>query len=49
LQLFLHLGTWQLSDLVYNTVGGVLGGVVYFFTYKIAQKHRNKKKYFSGG
>ena len=29
LQLFLRLGTWQLSDLFYNTVGGVIGGFIY--------------------
>ena len=29
LQLFLRLGTFQLSDLFYNTVGGVLGGLMY--------------------
>lgn len=29
LQLLLHLGTFQVSDIVYNTLGGLLGGVVY--------------------
>ena len=29
LQLLLRLGTFQLSDIFYNTVGGVLGGVCY--------------------
>lgn len=29
LQLLLRLGTFQLADLFYNTVGGVLGGMVY--------------------
>lgn len=38
LQLFLKLGTWQLSDLVYNTAGGAIGGIVYWICYKI--KHR---------
>lgn len=28
-QLFLRLGTFQLADLFYNTLGGLLGGVVY--------------------
>ena len=42
LQLFLHIGTWQLSDLVYNTVGGVFGGVIYYFAYIIAKKHKSK-------
>ena len=40
LQLFLRLGTWQLSDLFYNTVGGVIGGFIYYIGYKI--KHRGK-------
>ena len=29
LQLLLRLGTFQLSDIFYNTVGGVLGGLLY--------------------
>ena len=28
LQLFLRLGTWQLSDLFYNTLGGFTGGFI---------------------
>lgn len=35
LQLFLRLGTFQLSDLFYNTLGGLLGGIVYWIVYKI--------------
>ena len=38
LQLFLRLGTFQLSDLFYNTVGGVVGGLVYYGIVK-ARKH----------
>ena len=34
LQLLLRLGTFQLSDIFYNTVGGVLGGLVYYVTMK---------------
>lgn len=30
LQLFLRLGTWQLSDLFYNTLGGAIGGLIYW-------------------
>lgn len=30
LQLFLRLGTWQLSDLFYNTLGGMIGGLIYW-------------------
>ncbi len=29
-QLFLRLGTFQLLDLFYNTLGGLLGGLVYW-------------------
>lgn len=35
LQLFLRLGTWQLSDLFYNTLGGAAGGLIYYAGYKI--------------
>ncbi|HBM5401558.1 TPA: VanZ family protein [Enterococcus faecium] len=35
LQLFLHLGTFQLSDLFYNTLGGFIGGVDYWIFYKL--------------
>ena len=38
LQLLLRLGTFQLSDIFYNTVGGMLGGLVYYVTMK-ARKH----------
>ena len=38
LQLFLRLGTWQLSDLSYNTLGGSIGGLIYYAGYKV--KHR---------
>ena len=30
LQLFLRIGTFQLSDLFYNTVGGMIGGLMYY-------------------
>lgn len=42
LQLFLHLGTFQLSDLFYNTLGGLIGGLIYWCGYKVT--HRNKKE-----
>ena len=38
LQLLLRLGTWQLSDLFYNTLGGAVGGLIYYVGYKV--KHR---------
>ncbi len=38
LQLIFMLGTWQLSDLVYNTLGGTAGGIIYWICYKIRRK-----------
>lgn len=38
LQLFLRLGTFQLSDLFYNTVGGVVGGLVYYVAMKARKR-----------
>ena len=38
LQLFLRLGTWQLSDIFYNTLGGGIGGLLYYVFYKVRQK-----------
>ena len=38
LQLLLRLGTWQLSDLFFNTRGGAVGGLIYYVGYKV--KHR---------
>lgn len=35
LQLFLRVGTFQLSDLCYNTLGGCLGGAAYWVAWKI--------------
>lgn len=34
LQLFLRLGTWQLSDIFYNTFGGTIGGIEYWIGYR---------------
>ena len=38
LQLLLRLGTFQLSDIFYNTVGRVLGGVCYCGTMKVRKR-----------
>lgn len=38
LQLLLRLGTFQLSDIFYNTVGGVLGGLVYYVAMKVRKR-----------
>lgn len=43
LQLFLRLGTFQLSDIVYNTLGGLLGGLIYWIGYKVKGKHKNTR------
>lgn len=38
LQLLLRLGTFQLSDIFYNTVGGVIGGVCYWGIMRIRKR-----------
>ena len=35
IQVFLFLGMIQISDLVYNTIGGLIGGLIYYFVSKI--------------
>ena len=40
LQLFLRLGTWQLSDIFYNTLGGAIGGVVYWIGYRVKSRKK---------
>lgn len=37
-QLFFRLGTFQFSDIVYNTLGGFIGGVVYCIGWKIKNR-----------
>jgi len=41
LQVILRIGTFQLSDLFYNTLGGLIGGLIYWIGYKFT--HRKKK------
>ena len=43
LQLLLRVGTFQLSDLFYNTLGGLIGGLIYWIAYKVTRR-KNKKK-----
>ena len=45
LQLFLRLGTFQLSDIIYNTLGGLLGDLTYYIGYRVKGrgKHRNTR------
>lgn len=38
LQLLLRLGTFQISDIFYNTVGGVLGGLMYYVMMKVRKR-----------
>ena len=38
LQLLLRLGTFQVSDIFYNTVGGVLGGLMYYAVMKVRKR-----------
>ena len=45
LQLFLKIGTWQLSDLFFNTLGGLLGGVIYWICYRIKKRKSQKQHY----
>ena len=39
-QLLFHLGTFQISDWVYNTLGGTIGGIAYYIIYKV--RHGNE-------
>ena len=39
-QVLFHLGTFQLSDLCYNTLGGIIGGVIYYILYYCKIKRR---------
>lgn len=40
LQLFLRLGTFQISDLFFNTIGGLAGGIIYFLVNAVAERMR---------
>ena len=44
LQLMLHIGTWQLSDLFFNTMGGLAGGLIYVVYYLIRGKKNIDEK-----
>lgn len=39
-QLLLRLGTFQLSDLFYNTLGGLIGGLVYWVAFKLIRRDK---------
>lgn len=40
LQLLLRLGTFQISDLFFNTVGGLVGGIIYFLVNAVMERIR---------
>ena len=43
LQMMLHIGTWQLSDLFFNTMGGLAGGLIFAVYYAVkSRKYDNK-------
>ena len=42
-QVFLRVGTFQISDLVTNTFGGMLGGILFWGFYKIKVKIINRQ------
>lgn len=42
-QLLFHLGTFQISNLTYNTLGGAVGGVIYYIGYKIINRKKTQK------
>lgn len=45
IQLFLHLGTFQFSDVFYNTLGGLVGAFIYWIASKLRHinNHRSKE------
>ncbi len=43
-QLLLRLGTFQFSDIFYNTLGGIIGGSIYWTYSKLKNCFKNKKK-----
>lgn len=43
-QLLLRLGTFQLSDLCYNTLGGLAGGVIYWAGSRVIDGARERKR-----
>lgn len=42
LQLFLRTGVWQISDLFFNTLGGIIGGIIYWIGLSIKNKKSDK-------
>lgn len=44
LQLFLRAGSFQLSDLAFNTLGGVIGGLLYYIFTEIRKNWHTQNK-----
>lgn len=44
LKLFLKLGTFQLSDLFFDTIGGGFGGLIFYVWSKITSRWFEKEK-----
>ena len=44
LQLFLRTGFWQISDLFFNTLGGTIGGILYWVFYRVKKTKKQKFK-----
>jgi glycopeptide antibiotics resistance protein len=42
LQLFLRLGTFQLSDMFHNTLGGLVGSLIYGLGLRIVRRKRQR-------
>lgn len=43
LQLFLRLGTVQFADIFYNTLGGTIGGLIYYLCIKLKKNDKRAK------
>lgn len=44
LQLLLRLGTFQISDIFYNTLGGFIGGLMYWIAVRALQHYKHSKR-----
>lgn len=44
MQLLFHLGTFQISDLTYNTLGGAVGGIIYYIGCKFKQWKNDRQR-----
>ena len=43
-QIILRVGTFQISDLVTNTAGGLIGGIIYWGCYKLKTSRATKSR-----